>query len=158
MASSDTLAEAVLATQRAIRELDKRDFDELKAIRRPVEPVRMTCDALKILLQKESLVAGRDAHGMSFGSDCTILLVNWPQMTQKLIRLHLVEQGANLGRVKRLCAMRRDNADIWNVEKLRMSSNAAAKVTAWLFAVLDFLQAAEAEGKELKIPYDENVR
>jgi hypothetical protein len=94
---------------------------------------------------------------MSFGSDCTAELVNWPRETQTLIKTHLVERGADLNRVKRLCAMRYDNEDIWNVEKLKKSFTAVAKVSAWLFAVLDFLQAAAAEGKELKIPYDENM-
>ena len=93
---------------------------------------------------------------MTFGSSSTILLVGWPFDTQQLIKTHLVENAADWKRVTRLCAMRSENSDTWNVERLRGSFAAVHKVTAWLFAVLDWLQVAKAEGKELKVPYAEN--
>ena len=146
------LAEAVLAAQRATQELDKSNYDELKVLVRPPHAVQMTCDALKILLDKDGIEAGRDADGMSFGSSTTILLVGWPFQTQKLIQKVLVERGACWERVERLCAMRDENVDTWNTGKLGFP--AAEKVAAWLFAVLDFLKLAKTEGKELKIPYE----
>lgn len=149
------LADAVLAAEDGYRNIRKQDYDELKALSRPPKGLALTCQAAKILISRPNAEAGRDADGMSFGSSVTIVLVTWPSpQIQNYIKENLVGgNGLQPKIVAKLNKLRSENAEDWNLETLKKQSAAGSAVTKWIFAVLDYINAADAAGEKRTIPF-----
>eukprot|EP00518_Triparma_eleuthera_P015665 CAMPEP_0197556098 /NCGR_PEP_ID=MMETSP1320-20131121/14563_1 /TAXON_ID=91990 /ORGANISM="Bolidomonas sp., Strain RCC2347" /LENGTH=511 /DNA_ID=CAMNT_0043117197 /DNA_START=1 /DNA_END=1536 /DNA_ORIENTATION=- len=149
------LREAVLEAEARYRGVHRNDYSELKALARPPPALALTCQAAKIMLSRKTAKAGADADGMTFGSSETIMLVCWLDASvQNYIRDELAG-GRGLGAAicKELTQLQEKNPT-WTVEKVSYCSSAGAAVTAWIFAVLDFVRAAEAAGSAKRtIPF-----
>ena len=148
-------ADDVLEAHRQTWTAHKSSYHEMKALSRPPVAIQFTCDALKILVNKEGVGAGTDADGMSFGSSETILLVCWPSTTQRLIKAALVDAECTPEALAKVVKMRDENADVWTLERVQKCCGPGpVLVTAWVFAAISYLEEMDRRGEKRCIPFE----
>ena len=142
----DAAGSGVLATEERFKALRHNDFNELKAMHSPPPGVKATALAAKILLGREDVKAGADAHGMTFGSSKTIMLVIWMDSDARLRRRQMVyDNPIPKSRLERLEAMEAED-EAYTVERTARCSPAAAAVCAYIQAAVHFYRCIAGFG------------